>query len=144
MKVRTIRQALALLTCAAVMTTGCGARLSHTRTAPAPPQASARSRVDPALIADVVRQIPVGARVRVVREGGGTISGTLMRRDSDPILIQRRTRVPEAPAEVPIREIVAVELDKGTSTARAVGIAIGAAAAAQLSVWLILAAIYAD
>jgi hypothetical protein len=66
-----------------------------------------------------------------------------MRRDTDPILVQERTRVPEAPLEIPIAGILSVELEKGSSTGRTVAIAVGAAAAAQLAVWLALVAVFA-
>jgi hypothetical protein len=67
-----------------------------------------------------------------------------MRRDADPIMVQPRTRVPEPPVEIPIADIAGVELHKGPSTARTVAIAVGAAAGAQLSMWLVLVAIFAD
>ena len=62
------------------------------------------------------------------------------------MVIQRRARVPEAPIAVPLQQVIAVELD-GTASgnpARTIAIGAGVAAAATLSVLLVLFTIYAD
>ena len=59
------------------------------------------------------------------------------------IVVQRRTRLPEAPVTIPIEGIQAVEPDTSSSTGRAVAIGAAAGAGAALGVLLLLAAIYA-
>ena len=105
-----------------------------------------QSSVDPRVMADYIRQLPVGSRVRLTRVSGDDIRGTLMKNDGDPVVIQRRTRIPEAPIEVPLRDVLAVELDApgNGSPGRTIAIGAAAAAAGTLSVFLILAAIFSD
>jgi hypothetical protein len=67
-----------------------------------------------------------------------------MKRDSDPIVVQRRTRLPEAPLTIPIADIVSLELESNGSVGRTIGIGIAAGAGATLGVLLLLAAIFAD
>jgi hypothetical protein len=97
-------------------------------------------------MADYVRQLRVGSRVRLSRTNGQEIRGTLMRNDADPLVIQRRSRIPEPPVEVPLRDIVAVELDLpgNGGVGRAIAIGAGAAAATVLGIFLVFAAIYSD
>jgi len=123
---------------------GCAtARASHNRLPPAPaPQRTA----DPKIMADYIRQLPVGSRVRLSRTDGDEIRGLLVKNDGDPIAVQRRARIPEAPIEVPLRNVIAVELDSpGTGNlARTVAISAAAAASATLAVLWILAAVLSD
>ena len=138
-----MRKLLVLVLCAAMVTTGCAAatRAQPGRTGNAVPPAG----VDPALMADYVRQIPVGSRVRVTRADGSVVHGTLMKRDADPIVVQRRARIPETPIEVPIKDIRALELETGGGNAgRTIAISAAAAAGATLGVLVILAAIFSD
>ena len=74
-----------------------------------------RQSVDPRVMADYIRQLPVGSRVRLSRLKGDDIRGTLMKNDGDPLVIQRRARVPEAPIAVPLQNVLAVELDAPAS-----------------------------
>jgi hypothetical protein len=108
--------------------------------------AGGRQSVDPKVMADYIRQLPVGSRVRLSRREGDDIRGTLMKNDGDPLVIQRRTRVPEAPIEVPLRDILAVEPETpgNGNPARAIAIGAGAAAAATLTIFLVLAVIFSD
>ena len=105
-----------------------------------------RQSVDPRVMADYIRQLPVGSRVRLSRLKGDDIRGTLMKNDGDPLVIQRRTRVPEAPIAVPLQNVLAVELDTPANGNAGRTIAIGAAAAAAgtLTVLFVLAAIFSD
>jgi hypothetical protein len=96
-------------------------------------------------MADYVRQLPIGSRVRIDRATGGTLHAILLKHDSDPIVVQRRARIPEEPIEIPIKDILAMELETATSnTGRNVAIGAAAAAGATLGVLLLLAAIYSD
>jgi hypothetical protein len=105
-----------------------------------------RQSVDPRVMADYIRQLPVGSRVRLSRLNGDDIRGTLMKNDGDPLVVQRRTRVPEAPVAVPLQNVLAVELDAPANGNAGRTIAIGAAAAAAgtLTVLFVLAAIFSD
>ena len=138
-----MKRFLALLLSVLLAAPGCAttlarqSRVDGTRTNP--------PASDPALMADYIRQLPVGSRVRVTMANGKVIRATLMKRDADPIVVQRRTRIPEPPFEIPVPDILAVELDTPNG---GVGrnIAVGAAAAAgvTLGVLLLLAAIFSD
>jgi hypothetical protein len=100
---------------------------------------------DPALMASYVRQLPLGSRVRVSLSDGTVIHGTLIKADADPIVVQRRTRIPEAPLQIPLKSVSALELEKGGGGAgRAIAIGAAAGAGAALGVLLVLAAIFSD
>ena len=103
-------------------------------------------QVDTTVMADYLRQLKVGSRVRLSRVGGDDIRGILMKNDGDPVVVQRRSRVPEAPIAVPLRDVLAVELvvPGNGNPARTIAIGAAAAAAGTLGVFLVLAAIFAD
>ena len=139
-----MQRCLVILLSAAIVTPGCATATASR--ALAPQAASPRTaRVDPQLMADYVRQIPVGSRVRVTHEDGTVIRGILMKHD-DPIVVQRRTRLPEPPVEIAVRDVLALELEKGNggSAGRTVALGAAAAASATLGVLLVLAAIFSD
>jgi hypothetical protein len=105
----------------------------------------ASADTDPALMASYVRQLPLGSRVRVSLSDGTVIHATLIKADADPIVVQRRTRMPEPPLHIPLRNVGAVELEKaGSGTGRAIAIGAAAGAGAALGVLLVLAAIFSD
>src|SRR5688572_21781504 len=123
---------------------GCATSRAAARTVPTPPQPAAG---DHKVMADYVRQLRVGSRIRLNRTNGDEIRGVLMKNDGDPLVVQRRARIPEAPIEVPLSEVVAVELDTNAakgSVGRAIAVGAGSAAAAVLGIFLVLAAIYSD
>ena len=134
---------IALVVSLAVASAGCASTRqpsSTVVTSPVDPSTSA-----PEIMASYVRQLPVGSRVRVTLADGRVIHGTLMKTDGDPLVVQKRTRIPETPLQIPIRSVRAVELEKhagGPGRAIAIGAAAGAGAA--LGVLLILAAIFSD
>jgi hypothetical protein len=101
--------------------------------------------IDAMLMSDYLRQLPIGSRLRVTLASGKVIRGTLMKHDGDPIVVQRRTRVPEPPTEIRVADIAAAELD-GSNGSLPRHLAVGAAAAAgvTIGVLLVLAAIFAD
>jgi hypothetical protein len=138
-----MRKILSLLLAAALALPGCAtARASQ---APAVSSRPARRLADPKVMSDYIRQLKIGSRVRLSRTNGDEIRGTLMKNDGDPVVIQRRARIPEAPVEVPIAEVIAVELDAPHgNVGRSIAIGAGAAAAAVLGVFALLAAIYSD
>jgi hypothetical protein len=79
-----------------------------------------------------VQRLPAGSRVRVERVDGSTLHGTLMKAAADAIVVQKNTRVPEAPVEVPMDQIARVTIENGggasTGKAVAIGIASGVGA----------------
>ncbi len=95
-------------------------------------------------MASYIRHLPVGSRVRVSLADGRVIKGTLMKADTDPIVIQKRTRIPEAPLAIAIDEVQAMELEgKNGGPGKAIAMGAAAGAGAALGVLLILAAIFA-
>ena len=109
------------------------------------PAASQGTPANLTVMADYIRQLRVGSRVRLNRTNGDEIRGILMKNDGDPVVIQRRARIPETPIDVPLRDIVAVELDVSkNNVGRAIAIGAGAAGATVLGIFLVFAAIYSD
>lgn len=135
-----MRQAFVLLLCVVLAMPGCAAVTRSERVA----QPNPSRRVDPALMADYVRQLPIGSRVRISRVDGTVTHGTLMKRDADPIVVQRRARLPEEPVTIPVRDILVLELETEGSAGRTIAIGIAAGAGAALGVLLLLAAIFSD
>jgi hypothetical protein len=132
------RQSLVIVLCGALVGTGC-ASASGARVAQAP-QPSVQ---DNALLAEYVQRIPAGSKVRVERTNGGTLRGTLMKTSPDALVVQKNTRVPEPPMEVPFSQVTRVTLDTGSSSVgKTVAISVGAGVGATFGLLLLLAAIY--
>ena len=127
---------IALALCAALAGTGCasasGPRVAQNASAP----------IDRSVLADYVQRIPAGSRIRVERTTGGTLRGTLLKSGADSLTMQRNTRVPETPIDVPFGTITRVTLDTGSSTGKNIGIAIATGVGATFGVLLLLAAIF--
>jgi hypothetical protein len=139
---RLMRQCLSLLLVTTLALPACAVSRGAQAAMPA---ASRGNTADLTVMADYIRQLKVGSRVRLNRTNGDEIRGTLMKNDGDPVVIQRRARIPEAPIEIPLRDIVAVELDVSkNNVGRAIAIGAGAAGATVLGIFLIFAAIYSD
>jgi hypothetical protein len=132
------RQTIALVLCAALAGTGCasasGPRIAQDPAAP----------IDRAVLADYVQRIPAGSRIRVERNTGGTLKGTLLKSGADSLTMQRNTRVPETPIDVPFGTITRVTLETGSSTGKIAGIAVATGVGATFGVLLLLAAIFSD
>jgi hypothetical protein len=133
---------LALVLSLALASSGCAAvRAQGARVATTPDLRAA----DPVVMADYIRQLPLGSRVKVSLANGSTIRGTLMKADADPIVVQKRTRIPERPVEIALADVMAVELDaKKGGLGRSIAIGAATGAAATLGVLMILAAVFAD
>jgi hypothetical protein len=100
---------------------------------------------DQKLLADYVRKLPVGTRIRVHMMDGRRQRGTLMDATAEQIVIQPRTRIPEPAMQIPLDRVIAVDVETGNgSVGKAIGIGIAAGAGAILGVMMLLAAIYAD
>src|SRR5262245_10473794 len=138
-----MRRVLAIVLSAAMVTTGCasaGPRMTVRSYA-----AQAPSVVNTASMADYVQRLPVGSRVRVDRSDGSSMRGTLMKASAGAILVQKNTRIPEPPVEVPLAEVLRVTLENGhTSTGKAVAIGIASGVGAFLGILAILAATLDD
>jgi hypothetical protein len=142
-----VRILLCLMLTATLALPGCAtARATDNRVYPTAGTTGGRQSNDRKVMADYIRQLPVGSRVRLSRLKGDEIRGTLMKNDGDPLVIQRRARVPEAPIAVPLQDVLAVELDAPANgnPARTIAIGAGVAAAATLGVLVILFAVYGD
>ena len=132
-----MRRLLSLLLSVLIAAPGCAGAIAHqSRVQPGVPKA-AGSAVDPMLMADYIRQLPIGSRVKVTIRDGKTIRATLMKHDADPIVVQRRTRLPEPPIEVAVSDIVAMELDTPNGNMGR-NIAIGAAAATGMTLGILI------
>jgi hypothetical protein len=134
-----LKKAVAVVLCAAVVGTGC-ASASGTRIVQ-PPQASVQ---DKTVLADYVQRLPAGSKVRVERTDGSSLRGTLMKATPQSIVVQKNTRVPEAPVELPLDQLTRVTIDSGSSTGKTVGIAVAVGVGATFGVLLLLAALIGD
>jgi len=135
-----VRRIVAAVVCVALATTGCASAGG-----PRIPQAAPGAPVqDTAVLADYVLRLSAGSKVRVEQTDGTSFRGTLMRATAQSILVQKNTRVPEAPVEIPLDRLTRVTLDNGSSPGKTVAIGVGAGVAATFGVLLILAALFSD
>ena len=138
-----VNRPLALLLTVALALPGCamasGPRLQSSGRDP-------RVQPDRTLIAEFAQKLPAGSRVRVRLIDGSREHGTLMDATAERLVIQRRTRIPEPPIQLPLDRVMSVELENGngSSIVKAAGVGIAAGAGAIAGILLILAAIYAD
>jgi hypothetical protein len=133
-----LRKALALALAGALLTTGC-ASVSGRGPMTTP------SVVDPGTMADYAQKIPPGSRVRVERTAGGNVHGTLMKAGPQAITVQRNTRVPEPPLEIPLDTVTRITLEGGgTSTGKAIAIGIASGVATFFGILAIFAATFSD
>jgi hypothetical protein len=140
-----MKRCLSLLLAVTLAVPGCATSRASRIPAPAALPSQQPSTIDPRVMADYVRQLKVGSRIHLARTNGDEIHGILMKNDGDPLVVQRRTRIPEAPIEVPLREVLSVELEvKNGNPARTAAIGAVAAVSATLGVLLILAAVFSD
>jgi hypothetical protein len=135
------RQTVAAFVCAALVTTGC-ASASGPRMAQGPAAPNVQDR---AVLAEYVQRLPAGSRVRVERASGESLRGTLMKATPDSIVVQKNTRLPEAPVDVPLSDVTRVTLDATSSSlGKHIAIGVGSGVAATFGVLLILAALWSD
>ena len=133
-----MKQALVLLLCPLLAVGGCASAGAPRVTADAP------APIDRTLLADYVQRIPAGSKVRVERTSGGALRGTLLKAGADQVTVQRNTRVPEPPVEIPFNTVTRITLETGNSTSKTVAIAVGTGVGATFGVLLLLAAIWGD
>ena len=137
-----LKQTLALVLSAALAASGCAS-------GGGPRVVSEPSPVfgpgDRAMLADYVQKLPAGSKVIVERSSGGTLKGILLKASDASVVIQRNTRVPEAPIEVPLEQVTRVSIDNGgTNPGKAIGIGVAVGVGAFFGVALILAALLGD
>jgi hypothetical protein len=134
------RKVLAIVMICALISTGC-ASAAGTRIAQAP----AAPVQDTATLADYVQRLAAGTKVRVEQTNGASFRGTLMKATPQSILVQKNTRVPERPVEIPLDQLTRVTLDTGgSSVGKTVAIGVGSGVAATLGFLLILFALVGD
>lgn len=134
-----LKQTLAMVLCAAMTATGC-ASAAGPRVVQTPQAPSANS----AVMADYVQRIPAGSKVRVERTAGSTLRGTLMKASAESITLQRNTRVPEPPIDIPLATVARVTVDNGSSAGKNIAIGVASGVGATFGVLLLLFAIWAD
>jgi len=134
------RQFMAMVLSAALATGGC-ASAAGPRVA-ADPQAPA---IDRRVMAEYAQRIAPGSKVRIERSDGPGLRGTLMKAGPDTITVQRNTRVPEPPIEIPIERITRLTLDQpSSSVGKNIAIGVASGVGATFGVLLLLAAIFGD
>src|SRR5437867_8450121 len=96
-----MKRIIAIVLCAALTTTGCasaaGPRFARTQANPA-----ASPVMDRAVLADYLQRLPIGSRVKLERTDGSVLHGTLMKVGTESVVVQKNTRVPEPPIDVPL------------------------------------------
>ena len=133
-----LRQTTALILCVALLASGC-ASAGGPRTADAP----AAPVMDQSVLADYVQRLPAGTRVRVERSNGQMFKGTLMKATPDGIVVQKNTRVPEAPIEVPLDRVARVTIEtNGSSVGKTVALGVGTGVAVTFGIFAVLAVIF--
>ena len=134
------KQVTAMALCAALAGGGCASASGPRTVAAAPPAA-----VDRTVMAEYAQRIAVGSKVRVERTSGPALRGTLLKAAPGAITVQRNTRVPEPPVEIPIDTITRLTLDQPTaSVGRNIAIGVASGVGATFGVLFLLAAIWAD
>ena len=95
---------------------------------------------------DVAERAGAGAAVKVRLADGTSFRGTLLRAESDAVLVQPRTRVPVPVQSVPYDAIASFEQEKrgGASTAKAIAIGVGAGVASFWAMAAIMIALVGD
>jgi len=113
------------------------------RQAGATPQQS--RPVDRELLRKYVSQLPLGAMVRVETTDGKSFTGLLMALESDVVVVQPRTRLPEPARRIPLDIIVSLAPEsKDLDVGKALAIGMGAGAASFVALFLIVWAALGD
>jgi hypothetical protein len=133
-----LKKMLAVVLCGALAGPGC-ASASGTRIAQAP-QAPLQ---DNSAIADYVQRLAPGTKVHIEQSDGTSFRGTLMKATPQAIVVQKNTRVPEAPVEVPLDRVARVTIDgNGSSSGKTIAIGVGVGVAVTFGIFAILAAVF--
>lgn len=143
-KILTMQRAMVVVVCAALVVPGCASAGGPHRGQGA--ASAERQMADTGVLAEYVQKLPPGTAIRVERAGGRTVRGTLMKASNQSVVVQPRTRIPEAAVEIAFSDVLRVtpESSNGNNLGKAIGIGAAAGASAALGVLLIIAAIFAD
>jgi hypothetical protein len=96
------------------------------------------------ILAAYAQELPIGQPVRVVLSTGRTLRGTLMRADSQSLVIQENTRWPEPPVTVSLDTVALVDPAPRSNLGKAIFVGVATGAAAAVGVLLFLAAVLDD
>lgn len=131
-----LKQIIAVTLCASLLQGCASAGLRATAAQPV----TSRSGV----IADYVQKLPAGSDVKVELTNGKRLKGTLMSATETSVVVQRNTRIPEAPVTIALADIARVTLETSHSNpARSIAIGVASGAGAAVGAILILAALVA-
>ena len=139
----TITRPLALLLSLLIAAPGCATvrgGQAAAATTPAP------SSADRTVLAEYVQKIPPGSALRIDLANGRVLRATLMKVSAQGLIVQKRTRIPEPPIDIPFDNLLRVTLDTpgGTGVGKAIGIGIAAGAGAALAVFIVIIALLSD
>jgi hypothetical protein len=139
---KTIRRAVALMMCTALVAPGC-ATTRATRVQTTGPSAGATNH---SMLAEYVQKLTPGSVVRVERTAGGSLRGTLIKATDRSVVVQPRTRLPEPPVEVALGDVLSVtpESPRGLNIGKAIAAGAAAGAGAAFAVFMIIVAAYDD
>ena len=118
-----VRQVLATVLCVALVSSGCASR-GGPRVASDPTTPS----MDRTVLSEYAQRIPAGSKVRIERNNGGALRGTLLKSSANGLTVQLNTRIPEPPIEVPFDNVTRLTLEgNGSSVGKniAIGVASG-------------------
>lgn len=143
------KRMIALLLCASTTSACATAGASRVQASPGftrsqNSEATGKQAAEKTLLAEYVQKLALGTKVRVDRIDGRPVTGTLMKATDAYIVVQRRTRYPESPEQIPLDRVAGVTPQGSNSIGKAIAIGAGAGAAAALGVILILIAAYSD
>jgi hypothetical protein len=140
-----MRRVIAMGVVLAMLTTGCASAGGPRRTTTVATTMVQPGVVGTAAMADYVQHLPAGSRVRVERTDGTAVRGMLMKASADVVVVQKNTRVPEPPIEVPLGQLARVTVENGgSSTGKAIAIGIASGVGAFFGALAILAATWGD
>ena len=100
----------------------------------------------PTAIADYAKSLKPGTRVRVSTATGSVLKATFMNATDEAIVVQLRTRIPEPPIEIAMRDVTSLTPEtKGTGLGKAIAIGTAVGVGATFGVlWLITALVGYD
>jgi hypothetical protein len=92
-----------------------------------------------------IEHLPVGTTVRINLADGTGLTGTLMGVEHDVVMVQPRTRLPEAYRRIPLQTIVSLTTESsGLTASKAMAIGVGTGAASFVALFLIVMNLLGD
>lgn len=136
--------ALLLVAATSVNCATASAVRSERLSAPNERTAHARNQTDPALMAQYVRALRVGSKVKMALTDGTRLRAVLMAVGERDVTVRLRTRIPEAPRTIAFDQLVDVEVEKESGIGRAIAVGAAVGAASAISVFLMIIAALGD